>query len=304
MKKILSIDGGGYKGVFVASFLAEIEKKLGKSICEYFDIIAGTSTGGIIAAALSMGIPAEKILHLYLDKGKEIFPANRRFHILKGKYDTKPLEIALKKVFSDAKIKDCKTRLLIPAFDLQSRKVRVFKTTHSPDLYFDSDKYIVDCLLATTAAPLYFMPHKMESGVFIDGGVGANNPSLIALVEGMTRCGWTMNEICILNMGCTKEELKITGKEKMGLSDALTIQKCFMSAESQYVENICSLMLKERYIKINQEVLNGQVSLDKVSEQTMKQLKDWGINKAQEHIQRLNELYFQTIIDKPTFYNI
>ena len=91
MKKILSIDGGGIKGIFAASFLAKLEQTFNIKICEHFDLIAGTSTGAIIGAALAVGIPAQKILEFYLKEGEKIFPKNRGLPILKGKYETKPL---------------------------------------------------------------------------------------------------------------------------------------------------------------------------------------------------------------------
>lgn len=113
MRKILSIDGGGIKGIFSASFLAEIEEKCGGPYSEYFDMIAGTSTGAIIAAALSIGIPAQEILNLYLKKGKEIFPkGSTHFKLFHGKYSNEPLKNALIEVFGTKKIKDCQTSVL------------------------------------------------------------------------------------------------------------------------------------------------------------------------------------------------
>lgn len=306
MKKILSIDGGGIKGVFSASLLAEIEEKCNKSSYEYFDMIAGTSTGAIIAAALSIGIPAREILNIYLQKGKEIFPQEMKFFSLfGGKYSNEPLRNALKEVFGIKKIKDCQTRLLIPAFDLENRKVHIFKTPHSDDLCFDKDCLLVDCLLATTAAPIYYSPYKMRGGVYMDGGVGANNPSMVALVEAMTRCEWKTDEIEMLSIGGVNELHPTTGREKMGLLDALKIQKSFMLAESQYAENVCKLLLKkENYVRISQDALNKQVSLDKVNSNSLKTLQDWGINKAQEYYQTVSQLFFSEKRDGICLYHM
>ena len=196
MKKILAIDGGGIKGVYAASLLAEIESLSGTNICDYFDMLAGTSTGAIIAAALSIKIPAHNILELYLNKGEEIFP-KEHWKLFRGKYRTQPLKNELEKIFDDKKMGDAGTRLLIPTYNLSTDAVQIFKTPHAKDLYFDKDKKIYEVLLATTAAPVYFSPYKMSGGVYMDGGVGANNPSLIALVEGITRCGWNKEDIMI-----------------------------------------------------------------------------------------------------------
>lgn len=304
MKKILSIDGGGIKGIYAASFFAVIEEKCKVSICDYFDLIAGTSTGGIIAAALAYGIPAKNILELYFQEGKNIFPRHRIWSLGSGKYDTYPLKNALEKVFSDVYIKDCKTRLLMPAYNLTTNKVRVFKTPHAPDLYIDKDLKVVDCVLATTAAPLFFVPYAMSGGVFVDGGVGANNPSLIALVEALTRCGWDLSDIALLSIGSTNELGPAKGNEKMGLKDALTVQKCFMNAESQYADNICRIMLcKDQYIRVNQEIMKAQVALDKATVEAMNLLKSWGEDQAMNYIADINKLFLESEKEDVIFYN-
>lgn len=305
MKKLLSIDGGGIKGVFAASFLAEVETKCNCRICDYFDLIAGTSTGGIIAAALACGIPARDILNLYLKNGEKIFKKKRSIPLTNSKYDSEVLKEALTDVFEDKKIRDCQTRLLIPAFNLESRSVRVFKTPHSSDLYFDKDLLLLDCILATTAAPTYFSPHVMESGTFIDGGIGANNPSLIAVIEGLTRCGWDRSEIHVLSVGCVEDPGATSGNEKMGLTDALKIQQCYMMAETQYADNICRLLLpKENYIRINQLALPKQVTLDTVNDETIHLLKGWGIHQAQEHIHGVKDVFFADTKGEVKFYNL
>lgn len=294
MKKILTIDGGGIKGVFAASFLAQIEEKCSVRICDYFDLIAGTSTGGIIAAALAVGVPAQDVLQMYIENREKIFPKNRKWMLFRGKYETKPLKDVLEKVFEGKYIRDCRTRLLMPAFNVESGKVRVFKTPHEEGLLFDKDLKIVDCVLATTAAPLYFQPHKMQGGTFIDGGVGANNPSLIALVEGITRCNWEVSEISMLSIAGVIELGPTTGLEKMGLKDVPKIQKCFMSAESQYADNICKIMLNpNNYQRITQEVEKKQFSLDSVADDSINRLKNFGNRQAMLKLKDIQEVFFR-----------
>jgi len=305
MKKILCIDGGGIKGIFAASFLAQIEEICNIKIHEYFDMVAGTSTGGIIAAALAYGIPAKTILDLYLQKGKQIFPDGKRWYLFKTKYETEPLKIELEKVFQKGCIKDCKTRLIIPAYNLECDRVRVFKTPHAEDLYFDRELTLVDCILATTAAPLYFKPHKMTGGVFVDGGVGANNPSLIALVECISRCKWSVNDISMLSIGGISELGHNTGTERMGLLDAIKIQKCFMNAESQYAHNICNILLSNKqYFRINEEVQNNRFSLDNATEKSMESLKNYGERQAMNNMIQIKEQFLTEKIEKVKLYNI
>lgn len=305
MKKILSIDGGGIKGIFAASFLAEVEKKCSVKICEYFDLLAGTSTGGIIASALSIGVPAHEILELYMENAEVIFPQKKHFKLFSVKYSNKSLEAAIYNVLKELKIKDCKTRLLIPAYNLEQRSMRVFKTPHTENLFFDKDILLKDIVMATTAAPLYFPPYKMEGGTFIDGGVVANNPSFMAVAEGIARLQWKKEDISLLSIGGVEDMPKTNGKESMGIINALTIQKCFMGAGNQYAENLCKYFLKDKnYIRINYKPLQNQVSLDKVNKQSKRLLNTWGRNEAQNYIKQIKETFFAQKKGEFQLYNL
>lgn len=301
MKKILAIDGGGMKGIYAASLLTEVEKHCGGHICDYFDMLVGTSTGAIIAAALAIKIPAEKILDLYLEKGKDIFP-KERWKLFRGRYNTQPLKNELVKIFKDKRMSDANTRLLIPTYNLSTDAVQVFKTPHAEDLRFDKERKIYDILLATTAAPVYFSPYKMKGGVYMDGGVGANNPSLIGLVEGVTRCKWNKDEIMILNIGSVTGGRNTTGQERMGLLHFLTVQQCFMNAESQYATNICKLIIGKRYMRIEEMVKPGEVTLDRVDATSLKKLKDLGIRSAQQNYDYISENLLSDKIESVDFH--
>lgn len=124
---MLSLDGGGIRGAFAASVLACLEEDQNEPINRYFDLIVGTSTGGILALALALGIPAARIVSFYQIYGPKIFARGRVpgtiRQIFFGKYSPTDLVKALKEVFGDATIGDAKTRLLVPAFDVNSGKV-------------------------------------------------------------------------------------------------------------------------------------------------------------------------------------
>lgn len=307
--KILSIDGGGIKGVFAASFLAELERTLEIQIWKYFDMLAGTSTGGIIAAALAVGIPAEEILELYMNKAKDIFPETKKSTtmLFKPKYESKALKNALEETFGDQKIKDCKTRLLIPAYNLVNQSIRVFKTPHAQDLFTDKNIKLVECLLSTTAAPTFFSPYRMKGGRYIDGGVGANNPTLIAVIEGITRCGWKREEISVLSIGGIDEIRNLTtGKENMTIKDIQKIIKCYMNAENQYADNISNLLLgkdRNRILRVNHQDKSGEITLDRVDLAKLTMLKDWGVNELQNHIYRIKQEFLNEEKSDVQFYN-
>lgn len=305
MKKILSVDGGGIKGIFAATFLAEIEEKCSIKICDYFDLLAGTSTGGIITAALSVGVSASEILELYMENAESIFPPNTGFKLSSVKYSNVTLERALSKVLNNLKIRDCKTRLLIPAYNLEQRSARVFKTPHAADLYVDKDILLKDIVMATTAAPLYFAPYKMVGGTFIDGGVVANNPSFMAVAEGLTRLQWNSDEIALLSIGSIEARPKTTGKESMGIMDVPKILKCFMGAGNEYSENLCKLFLDEKnYFRINHTLSDNQVSLDKVDMQTKRLLNTWGLSAAQIYIHKIKKNFLAEKKSKFQLYNL
>jgi len=157
--RILSLDGGGIRGAFTASFLATLEETLDHSLTKHFDLIAGTSTGGIIAVALAFGEPCHRIRDFYSEYGPHIFARRQELSIpwhlrwlarsankflapfgldvdamRQSKYDGKKLKQALEEVLGSRTLNDAKTRLLIPSVDLTSGKTVVFKTPHQPDL--------------------------------------------------------------------------------------------------------------------------------------------------------------------------
>ncbi len=202
--KILSIDGGGIKGLYSASILAKFEEKFNCRTSDHFDMICGTSTGGMIALALSLKIPAKDICDFYENKGELIFPKHSKLKVpffgtidygfLKqiakgGKYSDKGLKEALQEIFGDKQIKDCNNLLCIPSYSITEAKPRVFKFDHvKGELSRDNEAPIIDIALATSAAPTYFPLSESQyfnNEQFIDGGVWANNPTLVGLLEAL-----------------------------------------------------------------------------------------------------------------------
>ncbi|SEP44760.1 CBASS cGAMP-activated phospholipase [Mucilaginibacter sp. OK283] len=192
--KILSIDGGGIKGLYSATILEHLEKKHGQ-ISDYFDMICGTSTGGLIALALAQKIPISTICKMYQDKGGVIFPTQSKIAgilkqiMWKGKYSDKPLKDVLTSLFGDAKIGDSSNLLCIPSYNFTNAIPRVFKFDHNHLPGRDNNLSCVDVALATSAAPTYFPLCEIESldnRQFIDGGVWANNPTMVGVIEALT----------------------------------------------------------------------------------------------------------------------
>ena len=194
--KTLSIDGGGIKGIYSAQILAHLEAEFDCHIADYFDLLCGTSTGGLIALALSLRIPASDVVSFYREHKDIIFPqigcvrAWWDQYVGSGKYDNTALRRSLKDVFGDKRLGDSESLLCIPSYTLDGNRPWIFKFDHEEgDLKRHNNTKYVDVALATSAAPTYFPIVKIEEHEghrFIDGGVYANNPSPIVLTEAFT----------------------------------------------------------------------------------------------------------------------
>lgn len=215
--RILSIDGGGIRGVYPATFLAGLEQRYlgGDSVARYFDLIAGTSTGGILALGLAAGLRTSELRDLYVDRGCEIFPpvgsgvlgaAERRLmnvcQYFKFRYDRKALMRILRDTLGDRKFGEAETRLCIPSFDGRYGEVYIFKTPHHPDFHRDAKEPMTKVAAATAAAPTFFQPLEDGGYTFVDGGVWANNPIMIALVDALSCFSVSPERVRILSLGC------------------------------------------------------------------------------------------------------
>ena len=186
--RILSIDGGGIRGLIPARVLEEIERRCGKPAAELFDVIAGTSTGGILALGLSCPQPqysAADLARMYVEQGEEIFPQriiNVR-QIVEEKYSADGLERALRSTLGDAPLSQARTRVLVTAYDIEARNPVFFRSEQAKQSGVDYP--MRDVARATSAAPTYFEPAQVGDPpmALVDGGVFANNPGMCAYVD-------------------------------------------------------------------------------------------------------------------------
>lgn len=214
--RVLTLDGGGMRGLYTATVLHTLMKRYLPSsdapdadIGKGFDLIVGTSTGGILAAALAKGVSTKKVLDFYAQYGSEIFPDPKPDDSIYGwayRNRSKPagnsekLKEKLTSIFQQDTIlsmyKKRKVGLCIPTVNVLTNKAWVFKTPHNPQKHRDDNYKIVDVCLATSAAPIFFPLVKLTNpdtqigyDVFADGGLWANNPVLIGLVEALEMSG-------------------------------------------------------------------------------------------------------------------
>lgn len=203
IKKILSIDGGGIRGIIPGQILVEIEREFGVQVANDFDLVAGTSTGGILACAFLLENPnqphtpkfkADEVVGLYFERGDAIFDVPF-FHkirtaggILDEKYPADGIEDALQDYFGDVWLKDLLKPCIITSYDIINRKGHFFGQ-HKAKRNAAFNFKVKDVARATSAAPTYFeceqiMSEKGRAFTLIDGGVFVNNPALVAYAEG------------------------------------------------------------------------------------------------------------------------
>jgi uncharacterized protein len=216
--RILSLDGGGIRGVFTATLLERLEREAGINFFDKVDLFSGTSTGGILALGLAAGLKPSECKKLYVDHGQEIFsraPLSRFSSVVFAKYSNRSLQQRLQDIFYARGMEtlgDLPKKVLIPSFDLWARpddrtgsgvnsrygvdtwKPKFFDNFEGPGS--DSDRPIVEVALSTSAAPTLFPSWEK----YIDGGVMANNPSMCAVAQAL-KDGVELKDISLLSVG-------------------------------------------------------------------------------------------------------
>jgi uncharacterized protein len=202
--RILSIDGGGIRGIIPAKVLAKIEELAKKPIAELFDVIAGTSTGGILALGLTCPgadgkpkHPASDLVDLYVNKGADIFTKSwlaDEEEIIAPKYKAAHLEQTLAEYLQDARLKDAVTPVTVTSYETERRKPFFFRSVRAAKDPSQYDYFMRDVARATSAAPTFFPPHRIDTTSpdyysLVDGGVFANNPGMCAYVDALNEIG-------------------------------------------------------------------------------------------------------------------
>jgi patatin-like phospholipase/acyl hydrolase len=242
MQKVLSIDGGGIRGIIPAMVLAEIERRTGKPISELFDLVAGTSTGGILALGLTKPgrdskpqFSAERLIELYESEGGKIFdrPVWHRIQsvgsLAEEKYPATGIEEVAQKYFGDRRLAEALTEVLVTAYEIEGRAAWFFKRRHARDENREGDNFLMrEIARATSAAPTYFEPFLVEGGphdkcALIDGGVHSNNPAMCAYVEAR-KIHPEENDFLVVSLGTGELTRSLPYEEVRGWGLALWAQ--------------------------------------------------------------------------------
>jgi len=276
--RILSIDGGGIRGVFPAAFLAEIETRFlgAESVANHFDMIAGTSTGGIIALALAHGMTAQEALRIYTERGEHIFPrpvgvaklTSVLRWLVKPKHDQSKLKDELLRIFGDKVLDDARSRLVIPSFEGRHGEPFIYKTPHHPDYQKDRHKKFAHVALHTTAAPSYYPGVEDDGYVMIDGGIWANNPVMNALVDALACFDVSREDIRILSLGTGEATFTVNDTARLGGVKDWAFMRAFNAAGRAQSRNALGqaylLVGKNNVVRIDVPESDMPIAMDDV----------------------------------------
>ena len=301
---ILALSGGGFRGLFTARVLAGLEKAAGKPIGRCFDLICGTSIGGMIAMGLGIEKPMREVAKVISDNGRRIFQGRGFFggmNIFSAKHSNRNLRKVVESVFDDKTMADSKHPLLIPVVDYSEGRPQIFKSLCGSHFVTDGKLKMADVAMAATAAPLYFpmwrMPEESGSVVYIDGGVYANAPGLLGVHELACNLKKDIGSISLLSVGTMSADARI-GKHSLNRGiwawgKGGRLLDITVSAQ----ENLANFMLEQqlgvgRYHVIGQPSAGEQpkfLGLDAVTDDAKNILRSAAQNEVQKFMTPANQ---------------
>jgi predicted acylesterase/phospholipase RssA len=328
---LLSLSGGGIRGLFTVSVLANIETYICEqkgidvdqankySVAQHFDLICGTSIGGIIALGLASGLTARHLKKVMLKKRLEIFPKKPKGLAKLGKlfsptYQASPLKSVLDDLFQDKKIGDLQKYILIPSISISNGQVRAFKTPHHPHLHTDYKLSVVDVALATSAAPTYFPIHSINKERFVDGGLAANSPVLMGLIECEHYLNRNLTDVYVMQVGTMGSKRTSDHSEKLNGGYFKTwelgggIIDLAMSSTETLHDFLATKILHgaDRILRFDEqpgEKKSNVLALDNASDQAMEILTASADKVAREQINNPKfKRFMEHIADAPKFH--
>lgn len=332
--QILSLSGGGYKGLYSALLLAAFEEHFSTNIYKHFDLIAGTSIGGIIALGLAQGVSARQIANQLLESGNKIFKPldSPAFHEFKekvaqnktdsefgydrgikfSKHSNEALRNSIVEVLGSSKISDLKTRTMITAVNLSNGRAQFFKTQHNKRYIVDAKRSLLDVALATSAAPLYLPMHAFDDQVFVDGGLVGNNPGLFALNEAEENIDGVVDglDVYMLSIGALSQSFSMPSNTSLDIGVggwAKNLIPLIMSCQENMTTSLLRMRMKDHFYHIDGELTPSQakdVALDKATEESTNVISAVADNSVREHTKKpfLVECFAHSA-KQPVFFN-
>ncbi|MFB9122510.1 patatin [Paraburkholderia dipogonis] len=315
---ILALSGGGYRGLYTATVLSSLEKSLGRPLAKHFDLICGTSAGGLLALGLAAEIPASELEAMFANDGKRIFGARSLVRRVIGKWivakhSADGLRSVLTERLGSTTIGDLKHRVLVPAVNYSTGKGQFFKTPHMPAFETDYRRTLVDVGLATAAAPTYFPLHRIDGeGVFADGGLVGNSPGFFGLHEATkVLCVGEQTPVRVLSVGTMTLGATLRGSAGLDRGIFRWGSKVFdlvISAQESAVDSMLTHVLGDCYYRIDDLATPDQSrdvsSLDAVTAGATNVLRDRGAQAARRTLGDARFSVFKShLAAAPTFYH-
>jgi predicted acylesterase/phospholipase RssA len=306
--RILSIDGGGIRGLIPAVILGKLERLTGQPAAHLFDLVAGTSTGGILALGLSRPGPdgrplyaAEKMAELYEKEGSTIFTTSlwRKVRsvgsLVEERYPAHGIETVLQRFFGAARLKDACTDVLVPSYEIERRVPFFFRSAMARERA-DYDFPMWLAARATSAAPTYFEPVKVPAGqdhwALIDGGVVANNPAVCALIEARSRHPEATEFVVVsVGTGVRVKRFAVEEAQKWGAARWIRpVLDIVLDGSSATVDYQLRQLLKDDYHRFQANLQPGEDAMDDVRPKTLRKLRLQAEGLCRERSSELIEL--------------
>ncbi len=266
--RILALSGGGYLGLYAAVVLAELEARVGEPLGRRFDLIAGTSVGGLLSMALAFEVPMAELVKLFLERGEEVFSSRRlptgavtrlldlSRSVMGPKYTGEALRKELTRHFGKRTLGDALHAVVVPAVDVTRSVTKVFKTPHAQASLGDAGLSAVDVTLATCAAPAFFPCVKVGDKLYADGGLFAVAPDQVALHEAELFMGAKPSKVRMLSVGTATMGYQPMEKPEadVGAVGWLTDGRLILtmiSVQQQHVQAIMEDRLADRYMRLD-----------------------------------------------------
>ncbi len=292
--QVLALSGGGYLGLYTATILAELEETLGgEPLFTRFDMITGTSIGGILALGIALGIPMKTIAAAFADRGEAIFsarPAPRSqigglldlARMITGpKYTGIALRATIEGLVGEHTLADLQRPCLVPAVNMTKGGPQVFKTPHHPNFRRDWRLKVVDVGMATSAAPAFFPLASIGDEMFADGGLFANSPDLMAVHEAEHFMGVAQDDIHVLSVGTTTSKFSFShamGRNlgALGWAKRQRLLQATIASQQQVTDAMLRHRLGSRYLRLDTSQSPEQVqdlALDVANESARRTIK-------------------------------
>lgn len=266
--RILSLAGGGYLGLYTACVLAELEARAGEPLGRRFDLIAGTSVGGILALGLAFEVPVADMRKLFLERGARIFSTrplatnavskllDLTRSVFGPKYNPAPLRKALSEHLAGRTLAEAIHPVVVPAVNVSRSMTKIFKSPHAPRSRGDEAVPAVDVAMATCAAPSYFPAVRIGDSLYTDGGMFAVAPDLVALHEAEQFLGIDPADVSMLSIGTATLQYmpveKVTdGDGAIGWLSEGRLVLTLISVQQQHVEAMMLDRLGDRYAHLD-----------------------------------------------------